>query len=187
MQPFGLVDEIASLGPHQSVGSILLDMGLDPLQKFGASQSAPDCRAISRPFRNAISVGMLRMPKRGNDLLRLGVELGEVDAGRHPRRRLLAYARRHHPAGSAPRRPEVDDERHVAASVAIEMSPRSARDAWPGKSRSLQWPHSGPSASRSRERRLVVSQCGHATSSVPGAEDRYSSMLATRMRAGNRQ
>ena len=78
-----------------------------------AAGCAPACRAASRPPRKAMSSGMPRMPKPPRDRrVGLGVELGEARP-RAQRGRRLGELRRHHPAGSAPGRPEVDDERQL--------------------------------------------------------------------------
>jgi hypothetical protein len=54
----------------------------------------------------------------------LGVELGEPNAGLETRSRLFVCGR-HHPARTAPRRPEIHDERHgVSGNVALEVGRR---------------------------------------------------------------
>ena len=150
---------------------------VDPLQRVAAEPSAPDCRATSRPFRNATSVGMLRMPKRAAmRRLGLGVELGEAHAGRELRGGLLVRAA----PSSGTARTRAPRNRRPAARrrrPAVEIR-LGQRERVAGKEPLLAVPHFGPSASRSRTTRLVVSQRGHTTSIVPGAEERFSSMLA---------
>ena len=98
---------------------------------------APDCRATSRPFRNAISVGMLRMPKRAAIVgLALGVELRDPRLRRKLRGGLLVR-RRHHPARPAPWRPEIHDQRQIVArDVAVEARRRQL-DRTAGQQRPL--------------------------------------------------
>ena len=75
----------------------------------------PTCRRISRPCLKAISVGMPRMPKRlGDRRLLVGVHLRKADLMLEAARRFFEV-RRHRAARTAPRCPEVDDHRQIAA------------------------------------------------------------------------
>ena len=76
-----------------------------------AAGTAPDWRCVSRPPSSRTSVGMLRMPKRP-DRRRAFVAV-DLDQQRTPGQLAagLLERRRHHPAGAAPRRPEVHQHR----------------------------------------------------------------------------
>ncbi len=86
---------------------------------------APDCRATSRPFRNAISVGMLRMPKRVAMAGSASVSSFATRACEASSAAACSIGRRHHPARPTPRRPEVHDHRQIVAlDMAVEIRGR---------------------------------------------------------------
>ena len=130
---------------------------------------APDCRATSRPFRNAISVGMLRMPKRAAIS---GSASVSSFASRALRRRARAAACSY--AGAIIRQgphhgaqKSTTSGRSLRRDVAVEVRRGRARsDDRPAAAacscRSVALP-----SRRSRGTRLVVSQCGHTTRRCP--------------------
>ncbi len=77
--------------------------------------SAPDWRAISWPSRNRIIVGMERMPFAADSSGAASVSSLASRTLRFERPRRLLELRRHGPARSAPRRPEIDEHRYAAA------------------------------------------------------------------------
>ena len=96
---------------------------------------APAVRATSAPPRNRARVGMLRMPSRAarawvSSVLTLtSRNPGSSCAGRR------LEGRRHHPAGTAPGRPEIHQQRQVAAAeMPGETRPHPGRAAYPVKS-----------------------------------------------------
>ena len=98
---------------------------------------APDCRATSRPPRNAIIVGMPRIPKRpamsGTSSV-LSFAMRTSDASRSA---AWLVRGRHHPAWTAPRRPEIDDDRQIVRRDVLVEVRLAERDRVAGKQRLL--------------------------------------------------
>ena len=99
----------ASAVLREDMNVAMLDVGFYPVEQSGQVDRTRLGEATSRPFLNAISVGMPRMPNRAatsgsSSVLSLARRtFGASRAAARPRRR-------HHPARPAPGRPEVDHQ-----------------------------------------------------------------------------